>query len=94
MSETVNLTGFPQYLADALGTNLFAGQILASLIVMMLFIIPLAILTKGRNWAILVIAGLGSLGFCTAMLWFPVWMMAIICLLIAVLWAEKFTSKV
>jgi len=39
------------------------------------------------------IVGLGSLGLCVALAWFPVWIMAILCLLIAIFGANKITGK-
>lgn len=88
--DTVNLQNFPQQLATALGIPLLAGQILAGLIMMSLFVIPILFLTKGRNVLLALVVAYGSLGFATALTWFPAWMFILLLILTAALVAGKF----
>jgi hypothetical protein len=97
--EVVNLGDFPQKLADALNVSLFVGQLLASLIFMAIFLLPSMLIAGywGGAGAVLytvIIVGLASSGVCVALAWFPVWLYAIMCLLIAVMFATKFTGLV
>ena len=85
--STVDLTAFPQGLADRLGISLFAGQILASVIFLMLTLLPTIFLSKGKNPLAVLIVGLGSLGFCVAVNWLPYWFLLIVAMIVAFMFA-------
>lgn len=89
MSEGVNLTEFPQGLATQLGIDLFPAQILASIIFLSLVMLPVLLFTKGKNMAATIIFGLGSLGFCVALGWCPIWIFTIITLTLAFLFGKN-----
>ena len=89
MSESVNLTDFPQGLATALNISLFSAQILASLIFLCLVLFPVLLFTRGKNLASTIIVGMGALGFCVALAWFPIWVFTIICLALALLYGKQ-----
>jgi hypothetical protein len=92
--ETVNLADFPQKLADALNVSLFVGQLLASLILMSLFLFPAMLIAgyfggPGAVLYTLIFVGLGSSGVCVALGWLPMWLYLVMCLLIALMFAGK-----
>lgn len=89
-ADTVNLQNFPQQLATALGIPLLAGQILAGLIIMSLFLVPTLFFTKGKNMLLALVIAYGGLGFATAMSWFPAWMFILLIIMTAALIAGKF----
>jgi len=90
---SVNLEDFPQNLANQLGIgdNLFAGQLLAMAIFLLLFLAPVLILT--RNKLIHLIMAFTVISFGIAMTWFPLWSFAIICLYIAFAFGGKLIRR-
>lgn len=92
MIMSIDLTAFPQALADQLGITLFAGQICASLIVLLLAMLPVVAYTRGKNQFAILLIGLVSLGFVTAVGWLPYWFMVIIVLLVAFLFSGQMRS--
>jgi hypothetical protein len=95
--ETVNLGDLPQQLADALGVSLFVGQLLASSIIICLFLFPTLMLSGyygGASATVYtgLIVGLVTAGICVGLGWLPVWLFAVTCLLIAVLMGSKFAN--
>lgn len=89
MSETVDLTGFPQALANQLGISLFAGQMLASLIFLVLVMLPVLFFTRGKNIFATLIVGMSSLGFCVALGWFPAWSLVMIVFITVLLFSTR-----
>jgi len=92
MSEAINLMDFPTQLATQLGIPTFAGQILASSIILALFMFPTLFLT--RNFKIpaslsILIMGFISMSLCVALGWLPIWTFMIISLVIALLYAKQ-----
>jgi len=94
MSESITLTDFPQNLANALGIDLFSGQILASVIFLLLTLFPVILITKGKNQTLMIIMAVMSLSFCVAVAWLPVWTLAVIVLMIAIMGANKFKEMI
>lgn len=92
--EGINLTNFPQALADYFGISLFAAGILASIILFMFVIMPLLVFTKGRNLLLNILAGVATLGFTTSVGWFPPWIFAVIILFVAAMWGSKLGDKI
>ena len=90
--EVVQMADFPQRLADMLTIPLFAGQLLASLIVICLTLFPVLVFTRGQNPIAAVIVGVGTLSVCIALTWLPVWLFVITLLLIALLFSKKITE--
>ena len=88
-SGSIDLTQFPQALATQLGIGLFPAQILASLILLMLPLLPTLLITKGKNGVAALFVGMASLSLCVGLGWFPVWIMIVICLMIAFLFGKQ-----
>ena len=88
-ADDVNVLDFPKQLSERLTIPLFAAQILASLIIMSFFLLPTLLLTRGQSVFAPLVIGIGSVGFCVAIGWFPVWLFVLICMLIALMYAFK-----
>lgn len=80
----LNLTAIPEGLADNLGIDTFSGGILASAILLMIMLIPIALWEREGMWAKLII-GLIGVGFCIAIQWLPTFFMIIIVLMLALM---------
>ena len=87
----ISLTDLPTKLAEQLDISLFAGQILASGIMLMLFLLPTLVMTK--NQLAPLFAGLVALGITIALGWLPVYLFAILTLLIALMFANKISRS-
>lgn len=90
--EGVDLSEFPQQLADAMNLPLIAGQMLASTLILFLFLAPtLLLLNKhaSQSTAVLVV-GISVMGFLIGAGWLPYWFLLVLCLLVAVMYAGKF----
>lgn len=93
--DTVNFPDFPQQLSEATAIPLFASQVLCSVIFLMMFLLPLNALKMRHGGVGLIpnmMVGLGVLGFCVAIGWFPVWLLLIIVLIIATMWSSKISG--
>lgn len=89
LAADVDLTAFPNELADKLGITVFPARILTSLIFTSFFFFPTLFYTRGKNMIAIVFMGLGSFGFCVAIGWFPIWLFTILCLTLALVFSKK-----
>lgn len=87
----VDLTQFPIQLAEALGITTFAGEMLASCIVIALFVFPTLFLTK--KFSLSPIASLTmaflSMGFCVAIGWLNIFFILMISVITALMFAGR-----
>ena len=88
-ADTVNLQNIPQQLATALGIPLFAGEILATIILFCIVLVPVLFFTKGKNPMIAFILGFMMVCFGVALAWIPIWTFAVMTLAVAVLFGRK-----
>jgi len=91
--SNVNLLNLPTQLAAALGISVFAAGILCTIGTEMFCVIPITILTRGKNMLITVIFAFLGLGFSTAVGWLAYWLMIVIVLITAGLWASIFRNS-
>ena len=91
-SESVSLANIPHQLGVALGTSDFVGGIIGSALFMMLLIIPVLYFTKGKNFLLAIIVGYVGMGLSVALSWFPAWMMLLLLIFTAALWASGFSN--
>jgi len=94
----VNLLTLHEALGEKLGVGTFAGGLIASAILLMMFIMPVALINRSRKggggpMAELFI-GLTILGVCVAITWFPVWIFVLLCFLVAVMFSDKITGVI
>ena len=91
MPGGVELSEFPAALANQFGISLFAGQILASSIVIAFFMFPTIFLQKKYNFSSFasLIMGMMTMSLCVALTWLPVWVFAITAMLIAIMYAGQ-----
>ena len=82
----VNLLNLPEQLGNAWGISTFAAGIFMSTIMFFTFLFPLIIWRK--SGLIVLIVGFGIMGFCIAVGWLPYWIMLLISLLIAAMYAS------
>lgn len=86
-TNTVDLTNFPLRLSEAFNISVFAGGLVASMIVMMAFILPVAIWSKNLTNGIFV--GFLCLGFSIAVGWLDIFFILVPALIVAILYAGK-----
>jgi hypothetical protein len=89
--DKVVFSEFATRLGLALGIGEFAGGLLATSLVMALFLFPTLILVKGKAnqlYAILFV-GFSVMGVCVTIGWLPYWIFLIIILIIASTWRLK-----
>jgi hypothetical protein len=86
----VNLLDVPEKVGENLGISTFMAGILCSVIGLLLPIIPLLLLTRGKGILLCVVVGIPLLGLFTAMGWFPIWLLVVTVLfaggMMALLW--------
>jgi len=85
--DVVDISKLPNKLAEALNAPLFAGQLLASAIPFCIICFPAFLLTK--NTIAHISAIVISLSFALAMGWLPYWILLLLSLLIAFLYANE-----
>ena len=88
----VDLSTFPTDLANQLGISTFAGQLIASGIVIALFVFPTLFLSKKFSLtdAVPLIMTFIAMSVCVALAWLPIWVFAITTLMVAFLYARSF----
>lgn len=89
----VNLLTIHEALGEKLGVSIFAGGLICSAILLMMFILPVALINRSRKGGGTPMAelftGMTVLGVCVAITWFPVWIFVLIILLIALMFSDK-----
>ena len=92
----VDLLTLHEQLGTRLGVGAFAGGLIASVILLMMTILPVAMINRSRKGGgtpmAELIVGMGVLGVCVAITWFPVWIFIVICLLAALMFSDKITG--
>lgn len=94
--DEVNLQNFPSRISEMLTIDMFSARILSSMIMLSIFLMPTLFVASAWKRDPLIpalIVGLGSLGLCVALAWFPVWIMILICLIIAIFGSNKIVGK-
>jgi len=90
--DAVNLSEFPDQLVIALTIPLFAAQILASSIVLSLFLLPTVFACSQFNKDVAipsVFVGFLALSFCIAVTWLPYWILIIVAILVALMFGNS-----
>lgn len=93
--DPVNLSDFPQQLATQLTIPLFAGQILASSIILGLFLLPTVFACSKFERDVIfpsLFMGFLSLSFCIAVGWLPTWLLLIVVLIVVALLSGNLRS--
>ena len=94
--DDVNLLTLHEQLGERLGVGTFAGGLIASAILLMIFILPVALINRSRKGGGGPVAelflGLAILGVCVAITWFPVWIFVLLCFLTALMFSDKITG--
>jgi hypothetical protein len=91
--EGINLTDFPQALADYFGLSLFQAQILAALLMLSIVLLPFLVLTKGKNMIATLFVGMAVFSFDVSLGWFPVWGFGVLILITSVFFGEKILKR-
>jgi len=91
----IDFSAIPQNLADKMGIPLFAGQLLCSTIILLIFILPTALIARKKNASPIaeLVLGLCAMSVCLALGWLPYWLLLILSFLIALMYADKITGK-
>jgi len=94
----IDFSAIPQNLADKMGIPLFAGQLLCSTILLLMFVLPTALIARKKSASPIaeLMLGLCSLAVCLALGWLPVFLLLVLCLLIGIMYAgamRDFLSK-
>jgi len=78
-----------------MGIPLFAGQLLCSTIILLIFVLPTALIARKKNASPIaeLVLGLCVMGVCLALGWLPYWILLILAFLIALMYADKITGK-
>jgi len=88
--DTVNLSEFPLKLSEMMTIPLFAAELLASSIILALFLLPTVFACSQFKKDVAlptIFMGFGALGFNIAMGWLPYWFLIVVALLVALLFA-------
>lgn len=90
----IDFSAIPQNLADKMGISLFAGQLLCSCILMLIFLLPIALITRkrGTSWVLELVFGLLGMSVCIALTWLPYWLPLVVVLICAGLWSNKISG--
>jgi len=95
-AEDIDFSVIPQNLADKMGIPLFAGQLLCSTIILLIFVLPTALIARKKNASPIaeLMLGLCIMGFCLALGWLPYWILLILVMLVAFMYADKIAGKI
>jgi hypothetical protein len=79
----ISILDIPLRLGEAIGISTFAAGILCSVIVLLIPILFIIILTRGKGMLAAAIIGIPLMGFCVVIGWFPIFLMILTCLVAA-----------
>jgi len=86
----INLLQIPQGLADKFGISVFAGGLLATSILILIWVVPTAMLIRGKHATLVVLTEIISLfSFSIAIGWIPAWLLIILVFLVALLFGKR-----
>ena len=89
----INLLTLHEALGERLGVGTFAGGLIASSILLMMGILPVALINRRRNGGggpiAEIFVGMVLLGVCVAITWFPIWIFVLLCFLIALMFSDE-----
>ena len=85
--DDINLGTFDDALAERFGTSVFAGGILATTILALMFLIPVAVYSK--TFLPPTIIGILTIGFGIAVGWLDIFFLLVVVLVIALMFAGK-----
>ena len=87
----LNLTDIPYRVAESLNIDIFAGQLLCSIILIQICLLPITIIARSKHASFIpeVAVTLVVMGFCVGIEWLPIWFFLILSLLIALMFAGK-----
>lgn len=77
----------PTQIGISLGISTFAGGILISIIFISMFTLPLMFSKSSKIMILSIIIGIPCLCFCVAVTWLPVWVLLLISLMVAGIYA-------
>lgn len=83
----ISLINLPGQLAVKWGISSFAAGLFMSSILIFAFLFPLVICEK--SGIIVLVVAFSVMGFCTAIAWFPAWMLVILTLLVLVAYSSR-----
>lgn len=93
--DAVNLAEFPERLSAMLLIPLFSAQLLASTIVLALFILPTTFACSKYDRDVVIptlFVGILSISFCIALTWLPVWIFVLLIFLVALMFGDRITG--
>lgn len=87
-AATLNITEIPNAVGEQLGTGAFAGGVVVSAVVILALVLPTALIARGKHGFVPeLIMGFLGLTVCVAIGWLSYWVLLVIALLIAVMFA-------
>ena len=89
--SNLTLTNFPEALASKLHISVFAGGLLASLVLTMAFMLPVAIWSKSLYPPL--IAGIVCMGMSIVFGWLDYWFLLIVAMAVALMFGSKIAGK-
>ena len=84
----LNMTVIPEIFADILNISYEASGILISVVVTMMLLLAFSVLSDSMNMSNSVFVGIGCFTLFTFLGWFNIWVMILIAMVTAVLWAK------
>lgn len=82
-AETFDIMEVPNYIDNQLGCGVFIAGLLASLFVLIIVLLPIIYMTKGKAYSLYIVLGLAVLSPLVGLGWFPLYVFIIIILAIA-----------
>lgn len=87
---TIFLTDFPEALATFFNTSTFIAGIMCSLVILVITIVPVVIVKRGRNtFYIEMVIGMVDVTLCMAIGWLPLYVGLVVNLLTAIALSAK-----
>ena len=88
-AESFDIMSVPEYMDDQLGCGEFIGGLLASLAIIMICLLPVMVMTKGKNVTLYMVLFFAVLAPLTGLGWFPIWLYVVLLLAIALGFGQK-----
>lgn len=92
--ETFDIMSVPEYLDNQLGCGTFIGGLIASIAVLMLTLLPVMIMTKGKQYTLYIVLFFAVLAPLVGLGWFPIWLYIILLIGIALGLGQKISDMI
>lgn len=91
-ADTFDIMSVPEYIDNQFGCGEFIGGLIASIAVLVITLLPIMVMTKGKQPTLYLVLFFAVLAPLTGLGWFPVWLYIVLLIAIALGLGQKISD--